>query len=123
MASTTKRTLNDHVMDSLVTLLWRQLDDQGRARDEQHREMLATWIETAHERLRTELSIKAPSGRADTRSLRAVVWIELLDGNRVELFNGLARHLCDENGDPVPAQATARELLAAYVDDEQEGTR
>ncbi|GAA2552126.1 hypothetical protein [Pseudonocardia hydrocarbonoxydans] len=112
-APTAGRTLTEHIEDALLAQTRRILagvvdDEHGRA----VREQLAQWYETIEERLSIELRVELTrSGRKDTRSTFAIVWLSTSLGV-VELCRVRVRDLVDAHGRPVDPRATARDLLA-----------
>lgn len=104
-----RRQLADHVTDALTTLAWQQYtEDSGR------RDLVADWIEDASRRVVVSAEADQPGRRVDTRSLALTAYLPLHDGNAVRLCTVRVRDLCDADGNPIDARATARDLLAQH---------
>lgn len=104
--TTTRKRLHEHITDALTATAARVLTAHPERATE-----LADWLQTAHEHVViTAHADRRPNGRIDTRSLRLDCHVTTSAG-LAPLVSVRVRELLDQHGQPVDAQADARELL------------
>lgn len=120
--TTTKRTLPEYIGQALLDSAQRILRDHP---DEDTRERLAEWMETAHERITIVPTVdRRKNGRIDTRSYALEVWLTT-DHGPARLCTIRRRHIAIpagvEHDDPQTECRTLLHQLGYGIPDTPEG--
>lgn len=104
-----KARLHEHISSALYASAGRVVAQHPQLADQ-----VATWIETAHEKVRVVANVERRArGRIDTRALRLDCYLDTADG-LAPLCTVRVRDLIDDDGQPIDARDTARTLLLQH---------